>query len=28
LIPIEDDKRMQVYLARYVVAGIALLAKP
>ena len=28
VIPIEDDKRMQAYLARYVVPGIALLAKP
>jgi len=28
VIPIDDDKRMQAYLARYVVPGIALLAKP
>jgi TetR/AcrR family transcriptional repressor of uid operon len=28
VIPIDDDKQMQAYLARYVVPGIALLAKP
>jgi TetR/AcrR family transcriptional repressor of uid operon len=28
VIPIDDDKRMRAYLARYVVPGIVLLAKP
>lgn len=28
VIPIDDDKRMRAYLARYIVPGIVLLAKP